>query len=227
MTKNLLLGSALAMFLAGPALAQTTPPATTDTPPAATERAPGTGAAGTGAAGTGAAGTGATGTGATGTTTTTTGTATRAPGMTDTDRPAATTQAPRATTDMRTASGPFLDRQEANHLRADEIIGTTVRNPQDENVGSISDLVLDENGQIIGAIVSVGGFLGIGAKSVGVDWNELQVRSSDSIVVKWTKEELEAAPEFRKRDDVRRDQERAARDTRTPAGGMGAPAPAR
>ena len=188
MTKNLLLGSAIAMFLAAPVMAQTTPPAATETtPPAASGATP--------PAASSTAGTSST----------------------------ETMSAPSATT--ASASGGFLDRQEAGQMRADEIIGASVKNPKDEDVGKINDLIFDKDGKIVGAVVSVGGFLGMGAKSVGVGWDELQVRSSDAIVVQWTKEELQAAPDFRTQDDIKAEQDSAARGAGTPpAGGMGAPA---
>lgn len=187
MTKNLLLGSAIAMFLAAPVMAQTTPPsATGTTPPAASSATP--------------------------------------PAASSTTAPTSTEtmSAPSATT---ASAGGFLDRQEAGQMRADEIIGASVKNPKDEDVGKINDLIFDKDGRIVGAVVSVGGFLGMGAKSVGVGWDELQVRSSDAIVVQWTKEELQAAPDFRTQEDIKAEQDSAARGAGTPpAGGMGAPA---
>jgi len=192
MTKNLLLGSAIAMFLAAPAMAQSTPPkATETTPPAAS--------------------------------------GTMAPdtmNKSTTDmKSTETMKAPSAKT--AAASGAFLDKQQAGQMRAEEIIGASVKNPKDEDVGTIDDLVFDKDGRIVGAVVSVGGFLGMGAKSVGVDWSELQVRSSDAIVVQWTKEELQAAPDFRTQEDIKAEQNSAARSAGTPpAGGMGTPSTA-
>lgn len=194
MTKNLLLGSAIAMFLAAPAMAQSTPPkATETTPPAAT------------------------------------GTMNKSEmGKPSMDKSAdmkstETMKAPAATTTA--SAGSFLEKQEAGQMRADEIIGASVKNPKDEDIGQIDDLVFDKDGKIVGAVVSVGGFLGMGAKSVGVDWNELQVRSSDAIVVQWTKEQLQAAPDFRTQEDIKAERDSAARSAGTPpAGGMGTPA---
>ena len=194
MTKNLLLGSAIAMFLAAPAMAQSTPPKPTEmTPPSATS--------------------------------TTNKSDMGKPSM---DKSAdmkstETMKAPAATT--RASAGAVLEKQEAGQMRADEIIGASVKNPKDEDIGQIDDLVFDKDGKIVGAVVSVGGFLGMGAKSVGVDWNELQVRSSDAIVVQWTKEQLQAAPDFRTQEDIKAERDSAARSAGSPpAGGMGAPA---
>lgn len=192
MTKNLLLGSAIAMFLAAPAMAQSTPPKATETTPPA----------------------------ASGTMTPDT------MNKSTTDmKSTETMKAPGATTTA--ASGSFLDKQEADQMRADELIGASVKNPKDEDVGTVDDLIFDKDGKIVGAVVSVGGFLGMGAKSVGVDWDQLQVRSSDAIVVQWTKEELQAAPDFQTQEDIKAERDSAARGAGTPpAGGMGAPSTA-
>ncbi len=195
MTKNLLLGSAVAILLAGPAMAQSTPPAASQTTPPAAQSGATSGAASSGAMERG-------------------GSAGSSTDMSTTSATSATTTA--------AASGTFLEKQEAGQMRADEIIGASVKNPQDEDIGKINDLVFDSDGKIVGAVVSVGGFLGMGAKDVGVNWDELQVRSSDAIVVKWTKDQLQAAPDFKTQDDIQSERDSAARSAGSPpAGGMG------
>lgn len=74
--------------------------------------------------------------------------------------------------------------------------------PEDwEQVASISDLVLGLDGQIRGVLVDVGGFLGIGARTVMVGMESLRIATqSDSnavyAVIQATREDLEAAPEY-------------------------------
>src|SRR5262245_21409012 len=54
-------------------------------------------------------------------------------------------------------------------VRASEIIGTSVKNKAEEDLGSINDLVIDPvDGQIAYAAVSMGGFLGVGDKLFAV-----------------------------------------------------------
>lgn len=69
-----------------------------------------------------------------------------------------------------------------------------------EEFGNINDLVFDENGNIIAAVVGVGGFLGIGEKPVAVDFSELEWTVAADNTERWvlatTREALEAAPEF-------------------------------
>ena len=61
--------------------------------------------------------------------------------------------------------------QQPQELRVDWIVGTTVTDPQGETIGTVDDLLLDEDdGSVSAAIVSVGGFLGFGAKQIAVEW---------------------------------------------------------
>ncbi len=53
--------------------------------------------------------------------------------------------------------------------------GTDVLGPDNAKVGDVNDLLFDKNGKIIGMIVGVGGFLGIGEKSVAIDMSAFQV----------------------------------------------------
>ena len=69
-----------------------------------------------------------------------------------------------------------------------------------EEIGSISDLVFDENGQITAVIIGVGGFLGIGEKAVAVDFQSLEFTLAADNTERWvlptTAEALTAAPDF-------------------------------
>lgn len=85
---------------------------------------------------------------------------------------------------------------------ASDINDTTIYNENNEEIGTISDLVIDsENGRVRFAIVSVGGFLGIGETNVIVPWNAFQRRPDreDADVhytLDVTREQLEKAPRF-------------------------------
>lgn len=96
----------------------------------------------------------------------------------------------------------IVREQAANELRLDWITGTTLQSPDGENIGDISDLILDgETGQIQAVIVGVGGFLGIGQKQIAVAWDQLQINyDANEITSDLTEEEAEAAPEYVFRD---------------------------
>lgn len=126
-----------------------------------------------------------------------------------------------------TQPGGFITQQAESQKMAENIIGMKVQNPQKENVGKVSDLILDDQNRIVGAVVSVGGFLGIGDKHVGLAWNELQVQGSGSdqvATVNLSKDQLKSAPSFKTQADVKADQEAERRKLEQPAkpsGGMG------
>lgn len=66
---------------------------------------------------------------------------------------------------------PVTDLSQMGRLNADDITGTDVRNLQDENLGSVSDLVLDPaTGELTYVVVARGGFLGFGEDYVAVPW---------------------------------------------------------
>ena len=117
------------------------------------------------------------------------------------------------------AGEAIMREQAANELRVDWITGTTVTSPDGETIGNVNDLILDgETGELTAAILSVGGFLGIGAKQIAVNWSELQIDyDANEISMNLTREEAEAAPEY-----VFRDQEQPpAPVPADPAAGVG------
>lgn len=92
--------------------------------------------------------------------------------------------------------------QETSELRTDWVIGAPVVTPGGERVGSIDGLLLDEtDGRVTAAVVSVGGFLGFGAKQIAVEWDELDIQHDGfEVVLPITVEWAEDAPEFAFRD---------------------------
>jgi sporulation protein YlmC with PRC-barrel domain len=89
-----------------------------------------------------------------------------------------------------------------NEMYASNLIGASVKNAQGENLGKIDELVIDpQEARIKAAVVSVGGVLGIGAKSVAVPWNKVTLGAGDdrdAVVVAMGREELEQAPSWQK-----------------------------
>ena len=81
-------------------------------------------------------------------------------------------------------------------IRAKKVLGTDVANPGGEKIGKVEDLVLDKlSNNIMFAIVSFGGFLGMGQKYHPIPWSALEYDPDDgSYVVDFTKEQLQAAP---------------------------------
>jgi sporulation protein YlmC with PRC-barrel domain len=86
-------------------------------------------------------------------------------------------------------------------MRASKIVGSSVYNDKDEKIGSIDDLVISKD-KTLNAVLSVGGFLGMGAKMVEVPFDRLQFgntnHSGDNRVVMpgMTKDALNGMPDY-------------------------------
>ncbi len=110
------------------------------------------------------------------------------------------TAAPAATAAAGQPVGGFVSAQSGTDTLASNMIGQTVVNPQNETVGDVDDLVMDRSGRVTAAVIGVGGFLGIGEKSVGVPIESLSPQRTEDgdvqLVTMLSREELEQAPEF-------------------------------
>jgi len=83
-----------------------------------------------------------------------------------------------------------------NGVRASKVIGSTVYNEQNERVGSVDDLIMTEDDKVTVAVISVGGFLGLGSKLVAVPFGQLK-RDADRVVLTGaTKDTLNGMPSF-------------------------------
>ena len=82
--------------------------------------------------------------------------------------------------------------------RSTKVVGSDVINENHETIGKIDDLLISRN-QHLFAVLSVGGFLGIGSKLVAVDYSQLAPTSDNTgfVLAGATKESLKALPEYR------------------------------
>ncbi|MBS3980745.1 MAG: PRC-barrel domain-containing protein [Rhodobacteraceae bacterium] len=90
---------------------------------------------------------------------------------------------------------------ERDTLTAELLTGADVRGSDDTSIAEVSDLVLTGEGQVTDVILDVGGFLGIGARSVAIPMDRVTVAQAEGgavrIWVNMTREELEALPEHK------------------------------
>jgi hypothetical protein len=84
---------------------------------------------------------------------------------------------------------------------AQGILGRDVRSPASENMGRIADVIVDRAGQVRGAVIDFGGFLGVGSRKIVVDWGALHfwnvADKTASITLDLTREQVRAAPEYK------------------------------
>lgn len=70
-----------------------------------------------------------------------------------------------------TASAPMA---QAGHWRSSKLIGVNVYNDQNEKLGDINEILLDQSGKVAGVVLGVGGFLGVGEHYVMVSFDKLK-----------------------------------------------------
>ena len=85
----------------------------------------------------------------------------------------------------------------ATGYRTSKVVGSTVVNEANETVGTIDDLIVTPNEKVPFAVLSVGGFLGMGTKYVVVPFSALQVKDKQMVLLGATKDSLKGLPEFK------------------------------
>jgi sporulation protein YlmC with PRC-barrel domain len=118
---------------------------------------------------------------------------------------------PAATT---TDAPKFIQSQSAEQFAFSKFKGTDVLGPDNAKVGDVSDVLFEKGGKMLGLIVGVGGFLGIGEKNVAIDMSAFEVVPASTgsstpatsstndpadvkLKVSWTKDQLKNAPDFK------------------------------
>ena len=100
-----------------------------------------------------------------------------------------------------TSPSPSMGR-----LLASDIYKANVYDPSENKIGDVTDLIIDSNAKVTAAIVSVGGFIGVGQKDVMIPFNELKVserNGKDWLTLNRTKDELKMLPSFDKKVEGR------------------------
>jgi sporulation protein YlmC with PRC-barrel domain len=89
-------------------------------------------------------------------------------------------------------------------MTAEELIGRDIVDGEGNSVGEVEDLMIDSGNQMTHVLVDVGGFLGIGAKTVALQADRLQLSEGDGgdIVTAMSKEQIEALPGYEKDGDA-------------------------
>ena len=100
--------------------------------------------------------------------------------------------APQSITERRTEV-----MQTGSGFRASKLSGTTVYNRDKDKIGTIDDVIVSPSDHNAFAILSVGGFLGMGKHYVAVPLADLQITSKQVTMPDATKSSLEALPEFK------------------------------
>jgi sporulation protein YlmC with PRC-barrel domain len=131
-------------------------------------------------------------------------------------------RAPKAEAPTTPVTGQIVV-QDANTILVKDLIGQTVYAPDKTKIGSISDLILSKDGKTVeGFVIGVGGFLGIGEKSVAMKIDRLKMTAepngSFELAMDAKKEELTNTPTFKSKREL--DAEKQAEQRRNEAPGQ-------
>jgi len=111
-----------------------------------------------------------------------------------------------------------ITKQDESQVRVYRLIGSKAVGPDGQEVGKVEDLLLDRDQKMTAVIVSVGGFLGVGSKSVALPADRVDISQAygDERVVKIqsTKEELAAAPAFKTKETLKAEADEEAAKAR-------------
>jgi sporulation protein YlmC with PRC-barrel domain len=72
------------------------------------------------------------------------------------------------------SSGNWMTQERPGQWRASKLEGLDVYNNNNEKVGDISELLVDQNGKIEAVVIGVGGFLGMGEHDVAVPFDQIK-----------------------------------------------------
>jgi sporulation protein YlmC with PRC-barrel domain len=148
---------------------------------------------------------------------------TGAAGQTTAPQQSSAPPAPPAATEVPKAPVPGqIVVQDANTILAKDLIGQTVYAPDKAKIGSISDLILSKDAKTVeGFVIGVGGFLGIGEKTVALKMDRLQMTPNSEgdglmLMMGANKEELKNTPTFKSKKEQDAEKQAAERARERP-----------
>jgi hypothetical protein len=123
----------------------------------------------------------------------------------------------------RTPVAGQIVTQPEESILARDLIGQTVNAPDNTKIGNISDLVMSKDGRTVeGFVIGVGGFLGIGERSVALKMDQLKItpkaEGGVSLVSDLKRDDLANAPAFKSRRDIEAEKRASERPVRPPTG---------
>ena len=113
------------------------------------------------------------------------------PTMTESQPEEATTEEPATSTDELYGQESGMQQHDLSSMSAEELKGMTIVSDTGEEIGSI-----DRVGEVRVVTVDVGGFLGVGGKTVAIPISELEMSSDGNLKTTLTRETLEQRQEF-------------------------------
>ena len=101
------------------------------------------------------------------------------------------------------ATAAYPLRQDSSQWLGSNLIGASVVRATSERIGKITNLILSDDGKVEAAVIKVGGFLGLGGKTVAVTYDSLNISRNekgdaiDHVTIAATKDDLLRAASFK------------------------------
>ena len=101
------------------------------------------------------------------------------------------------------ATAAYPLRQDMSQWLGSNLIGAHVVSVANERIGKVANLILNDDGKVEAAVISIGGFLGLGGKTVAVTYDSLNISRNakgdaiDHVTVAATKDDLLRAASFK------------------------------
>jgi sporulation protein YlmC with PRC-barrel domain len=110
------------------------------------------------------------------------------------NHPGQMTPAPGATSMSSSAS---LYTTTDGQVRIGKVVGASVYNDQNQSLGSVDDVLMSSDNKATAAVISVGGFLGMGEKLVSVPFDHLKIGKDRIVMPGATKASLKDMPPYK------------------------------
>lgn len=81
--------------------------------------------------------------------------------------------------------------------RSSKVVGSAVMNEANETIGKVDDLLVSPDGKLPYAVLSIGGFLGVGTHYVVVPYDTLRFTDNKILLPGGTKDGLKKMSEFK------------------------------
>ena len=101
------------------------------------------------------------------------------------------------------ATAAYPLRQDSSQWLGSNLIGAHVVSMNNERIGTITNLILNDDGKVEAAVIKVGGFMGFGGKTVAVTYDSLNISRNqkgdaiDHVTVAATRDDLLRAASFK------------------------------
>ena len=93
------------------------------------------------------------------------------------------------------------DRVEAAEVSTEMLMGQAVYDVNDDSVGTVADMIVNDSSEITHVVIDFGGFLGMGSSQVSLAFEELTILSTEGfaevrIYIDATKEQIQELPQY-------------------------------